>query len=148
MLRPIPPVLSGALALGLSLGLGACNKDKSEPTDEPEAGGGPEVIVEQPGEPPAEPDPPDPGESPEEPSNDPPGGTKIVATSVPCQSDADCVKDSCCHATSCVAPADAPNCAQVMCTMDCQAGTMDCYGGCLCQDGSCAAEVWAGGPMP
>jgi hypothetical protein len=70
------------------------------------------------------------------------GSLEIVMTEVPCQSDADCVKDSCCHATSCVALADAPSCADTMCTMDCRAGTMDCYGGCMCQDGRCAAQLW------
>ena len=147
-------VAAGSVALAL-LVVSACEKDKGESLS-PDDSGGPEVIVEDPGAEPQVPDPvvpdgdtpdPDPqeAESPTTTSVDP-GGTTVVATKVPCSEDADCVKDSCCHASSCVATANAPSCADTMCTMDCRAGTMDCYGGCLCQDGFCAAEIWDGPP--
>ena len=116
-----------------------CEKDPpaaATPTESADAGG-PTVVVEEPG---STPEPTDPEPEPE--PEGPPGRTEIHATDVPCKDDADCVKDSCCHATSCVAAAAAPNCSQAMCTMDCRAGTMDCNGGCLCQDGTCAAKVW------
>jgi hypothetical protein len=61
-----------------------------------------------------------------------------------CETDADCIKDACCHPKACVAVAKEPECDDVACTLDCQAGTMDCYGGCLCQDGKCAARLWMG----
>lgn len=147
MLRP----RIGAALLGLSLssaaGLASGCEKSTDPSQTPDASGGPEVIIEDPGQEPelVEPDEPEAVE-PEGSAGPPPvaGGTEIVATQIACTSDADCVKDSCCHATSCVAPASAPNCTGTMCTMDCRAGTMDCYGGCLCQDGFCAAEIWTG----
>jgi hypothetical protein len=132
--------LTVALALLASLG---CKKDEPAASS-PESG--PKVIVEEPGE---EPEPA--GEqlgaetgagaegAGEEQSF---GRTEIVATDVPCQSDADCRRSQCCHATSCTSVADAPDCSGVMCTADCQAGTMDCNGGCLCQGGKCAAKLW------
>ena len=127
-----------------------CEKDRPA-AENPK---GPTVIVEQPG-----------GSEPSEPGEaggvDEPGAgsgaddgqaefgsIETVATDVPCQSDADCVKDSCCHATSCVAVVDAPSCADVACTMDCQAGTTDCYGGCVCQAGRCAAQRWTPPAQP
>ncbi len=58
-----------------------------------------------------------------------------------CSTDADCVPASCCHATACVAKADAPDCAAVMCTMNCEPNTMDCGGGCVCQSGACTAKL-------
>lgn len=137
------PRCAATLSLVAALAIG-CEKGK-DTSQTPDASGGPEVIVEDPG---AEPEPVEPDEPPESPdeSGPPPsaGGTEIVATKIPCSVDADCVKDSCCHASSCVAAANAPSCAGSMCTMDCRAGTMDCYGGCLCQDGFCAAQIWTG----
>jgi hypothetical protein len=56
-----------------------------------------------------------------------------------CAVDADCVPASCCHPTSCVPAAQKPDCGDVACTMDCQAGTMDCGGRCACEAGSCKA---------
>lgn len=100
----------------------------------------PPVVVEDPGATPKQPQPdPADGEAGDEPEF---GRTEIVPTDIACQSDADCVKDSCCHASGCVAAADKPDCSSVMCTADCQAGTMDCNGGCVCQDGTCAAKLW------
>jgi hypothetical protein len=113
--------------------LWGCGKDR------PATGPGPTVIVEQPG---AEPVEVPSDESTTGPAAPEYGSLEIVATDVPCQSDADCVKDSCCHATSCVAIADAPDCSAAVCTLDCRGGTMDCYGGCVCQAGRCAAQLW------
>ena len=147
------------LALALLCGFaGGCEKGKDGgPSTNPDAdadakssASGPEVIVEDPGAKPEVVVPEKPAEEEQPEAAQPPagaGGTEIVATQVPCSSDADCVKDSCCHATSCVAAADAPDCKDTMCTMDCRANTMDCYGGCLCQDGVCAAEIWLGPPQ-
>lgn len=65
----------------------------------------------------------------------------LVVGDDPCESDADCVKATCCHATACVAAANAPDCSDAMCTADCQFGTTDCGGGCLCHEGRCAARL-------
>jgi hypothetical protein len=128
------------LALVASFGLAGCEKDPpvvAEPSTGEVAPPPVEVVVEQPGAAPA-PAPADPEDNP-----DPAlGTTKIVVTDVACQTDADCVKSTCCHATSCGAAADAPDCSASICTMDCQAGTMDCNGGCVCQAGKCAAQLW------
>lgn len=70
-----------------------------------------------------------------------PAPGQVVMSDEPCSSDDDCVKASCCHATACVAMANAPACNDVACTMDCQAGTMDCGGGCSCIEGKCAATL-------
>lgn len=72
-------------------------------------------------------------------------GPELVSTvtDVPCESDADCAKNDCCHATTCVAVAAAPTCGDVMCTLECRGGTMDCGGGCACQSGKCVATTTA-----
>lgn len=70
--------------------------------------------------------------------------TEIRAGTDPCKTDADCVRGSCCHADSCVAKANAPDCKDAVCTLECRSGTMDCGGGCLCQNGKCAAKVVIG----
>ena len=58
-----------------------------------------------------------------------------------CDTDADCVPAACCHASACVAQANAPSCGDVMCTQECRYGTLDCGGGCLCHEGHCAARL-------
>ena len=58
-----------------------------------------------------------------------------------CTTDADCVPASCCHADACVAASNAPECGDVLCTLECQPGTMDCGGGCFCDGGRCAAQL-------
>lgn len=133
-----------ALAVSLALASSGCEKHPPAPTQPSDPAGPTEptgVIVEQPGSDPVESAPGEAGDEPGD-SGDVGGQTKIVATDVPCQRDDDCVKASCCHASTCVARADAPDCSQSMCTADCQAGTMDCNGGCLCQAGKCAAKLW------
>jgi hypothetical protein len=99
----------------------------------------PVVVVESPGAPP---EPSNPAGESVGPSVDLPGRTQIVATDIACQQDSDCVKATCCHASTCVAASAGPNCSATACTADCRAGTMDCNGGCLCQAGRCAAKLW------
>ena len=67
------------------------------------------------------------------------GPTAILANDA-CVTDSDCVPDSPCHATSCVAPAH-QSAGSGICTLDCQSGTLDCGGSCLCQAGHCAAQL-------
>lgn len=82
---------------------------------------------------------PQPGDT----SSDPmPGEGKLVVGEDPCTSDADCVPQQCCHATTCGSAANAEACGpDTACTMDCRADTMDCGGGCLCHEGKCAARL-------
>ncbi len=59
-----------------------------------------------------------------------------------CRADADCVPAGCCHSTSCVPLAEAPNCEEVACTAECRPGTLDCGGRCVCTaDGQCTAKL-------
>lgn len=125
--------------LALALVLVGCEKQQSSvetPVEQPSV-----PVVESPGVEPVE---SPPSSDPDEAAAEQPdmGRTEIVATDVPCQTDADCVKASCCHATTCVAVGQQPDCSSTMCTADCRGGTMDCNGGCLCQDGKCAAKLW------
>ena len=66
---------------------------------------------------------------------------QLVVGTDACTTDADCVPGGCCHATSCVARANAPSCGESVCTADCRFGTLDCGGGCLCHQGHCAARL-------
>jgi hypothetical protein len=58
-----------------------------------------------------------------------------------------CVPASCCHPTSCVSAAEAPDCSAVSCDASCQEGTLDCgYGHCVVsEDGTCGVS-WASDP--
>jgi len=59
-----------------------------------------------------------------------------------CESDSDCVQDSCCHAKSCTNKENAPLCKGIMCTQVCEAGTLDCrQGSCKCVNNKCTAEI-------
>ncbi|MFW6051179.1 MAG: hypothetical protein ACODAU_08390 [Myxococcota bacterium] len=69
-----------------------------------------------------------------------PSGDRVVGDA-PCETDADCVPASCCHASACVAADDAPDCDGVFCTQECRGGTIDCGGGCVCDEGRCTAEL-------
>lgn len=63
-----------------------------------------------------------------------------------CSSDKDCAPASCCHPDSCVPAVSGPECAGVLCTMDCRPGTMDCGAGrCVCQAGACKAVIQGSG---
>lgn len=104
----------------------------------PEAEDPPGVGAEAPG-------PPDPREDtpadPPEDTTDPADSERLRVGDDPCTTDADCVPAQCCHADACVAKQNAPDCTDVMCTMECRAGTIDCGGGCLCFEGRCAARL-------
>ncbi len=55
-----------------------------------------------------------------------------------CKNDLDCVKSSCCHATSCVLRDKEPNCAGVFCSQECVPGTLDCgQASCKCLNNKC-----------
>ncbi len=59
-----------------------------------------------------------------------------------CETAADCVGDSCCHARTCVSRALAPKCDGVRCTRNCAGGTMDCARGhCTCVNNRCGSVV-------
>lgn len=75
------------------------------------------------------------------PEEAPPADGRLVVGDDPCTTDEDCVPADCCHAAACVARERAPDCGEVMCTMECRSGTMDCGGGCLCHEGRCAARL-------
>lgn len=72
---------------------------------------------------------------------DPEDVPSLVLSDDACESDADCVPAACCHAAACVGRANAPDCSDSMCTMECRYGTLDCGGGCLCHEGRCAARL-------
>lgn len=112
-------------ALLLSL---ACSGDQTATAHPvtPPANGGEPVETETPEEAPVE--------APEETAN-------VVVGTDECVTDADCMPAACCHATACVAAANAPSCADAMCTQDCRYNTLDCGGGCLCHEGHCAARL-------
>lgn len=133
-------ILRCGLALLFLAGTAACDSSSPAPA---EGGGapGPDIVAEP--EPDPEPPPEEPGEGGDAEGGSLPGTTTLVKGSDPCTSDADCVKATCCHATACVAQANAPVCKDVACTMDCQGGTMDCGGGCLCHEGVCSANLFS-----
>ena len=127
------------VALLLALVLVACNRGQTTTAEHADAAMPVDVVVENPGVPL---EPAEPPERTEEPIEQVPGRTEIVMTDVACTQDSDCVRATCCHATTCVAASVRPDCSSVACTADCRAGTMDCNGGCLCQAGKCAAKLW------
>lgn len=141
-----------SLICAVSLLTAACEKNElpaSEPEPSAEA---PKAEVEAP---PAEPAAPTGEPASEKPGSEAkdlpvaaapqPQPGELVVSNEPCQKDEDCVAASCCHASACVARANAPSCEGKMCTMNCQEGTMDCGGGCLCHEGFCAAQL--AGPL-
>lgn len=59
-----------------------------------------------------------------------------------CSSDAHCVQEQCCHATSCININFKPNCEEIMCTEECVPNTLDCgLGRCVCQNHECKAVL-------
>ena len=59
-----------------------------------------------------------------------------------CSIDSDCVPASCCHADSCTAKLNAPDCSGIFCTMECKPMTIDCnQGECKCIKGVCEAVI-------
>jgi hypothetical protein len=131
--------LAALVVLVTVVGWGGCDRQAPsvEHADAQQVDPAPDVVIESPGQ---EPEPTTPAD--ERPEEAPPGRTEIVMTEVACQQDSDCVRATCCHATTCVAASARPDCSSVACTADCRAGTMDCNGGCLCQAGRCAAKLW------
>lgn len=66
----------------------------------------------------------------------------IGCAPVECSADEDCVKAACCHAKDAVSKENAPDCAGVLCTMDCVPETTDCgQGEIKCIEGSCEAVI-------
>jgi len=66
----------------------------------------------------------------------------VSCTSVPaekqCSVDTDCVKATCCHASSAVNKQAGPDCAGQFCTAECVPGTLDCnQGDVKCVSGEC-----------
>ena len=108
------------LSLLLTLAFACPSSESSDGSDEETSGTEDEIVLDT--------------------GDDPPEGTLNVGEDA-CQSDADCVKASCCHAAACVHRDNAPDCSETMCTADCQFGTTDCGGGCLCHEGRCAARL-------
>jgi hypothetical protein len=130
------------VVLAVVCGWTGCDR-QATPAEHADAQPPPVVVIESPG---TIPEPPGltgadagPNDGEDEASA---GRTEIVATDVACQQDSDCVKATCCHATTCVAAGAGPDCTTVACTADCRAGSMDCNGGCRCQAGKCAAKLW------
>jgi len=65
-------------------------------------------------------------------------GTEIGARE--CSIDSDCIKETCCHASTCTSIENAPECGELFCTAECAPGTLDCGGGeCKCVNGNCKA---------
>ncbi len=59
-----------------------------------------------------------------------------------CTVDADCVPAQCCHATDAVNKQSAPDCRNVLCTLQCEPGTLDCgQGEVKCRQNKCAVEI-------
>ncbi|MFH1711232.1 MAG: hypothetical protein ABH840_02895 [Nanoarchaeota archaeon] len=59
-----------------------------------------------------------------------------------CVKDEDCVPVSCCHASSCVAGSEKPDCSDIFCTQSCEPGTLDCgQGSCKCLKNKCSAVL-------
>jgi hypothetical protein len=133
---------SRCLALSLALGstlLSACSPATPELTHPAPAGTIPPSAMD-----------PDSGAStpattpraPETPpAPEPSAPEPTPAASERCTKDADCVPASCCHPAACVPKSRAPNCAAVMCTMECRPKTLDCGGHCSCVDGRCSAVL-------
>ena len=59
-----------------------------------------------------------------------------------CNLDEDCVPDSCCHPSGCIAKSFAPVCTGIFCSQECVPGTLDCgQGSCKCIQGLCGAVM-------
>ncbi|MFH1637148.1 MAG: alpha/beta fold hydrolase [Candidatus Woesearchaeota archaeon] len=59
-----------------------------------------------------------------------------------CRDDDDCVREECCHASSCTTKDKMPDCSDILCSMECSPGTMDCgQGRCVCSSGICEADL-------
>jgi len=57
-----------------------------------------------------------------------------------CSIDSDCVPSTCCHPRDAVNIQNSPDCAGILCSMECDSGSIDCGQGKIsCVDGSCEA---------
>ena len=55
-----------------------------------------------------------------------------------CTFDSDCIPKICCHASTCTSKNQAPDCSNLLCTMECAPGTLDCgQGECKCVNNQC-----------
>ncbi len=69
----------------------------------------------------------------------------LISDQYYCEVDEDCVPEQCCHPSSCINRAYAPNCKGVICSMECRPGTMDCgQGYCACIKNKCQAVITGG----
>ncbi|MBS3116051.1 hypothetical protein J4421_00480 [Candidatus Woesearchaeota archaeon] len=59
-----------------------------------------------------------------------------------CTVNEDCIPSQCCHATETVNKKNAPDCRNVLCTLQCEPGTLDCgQGEVKCVDNICTAVI-------
>lgn len=59
-----------------------------------------------------------------------------------CETDEDCVKATCCHASECTYKNNAPDCKLTFCTQECVPNTLDCQqGSCQCINSQCQAII-------
>jgi hypothetical protein len=136
---------SRCLALGLALGstvISACSPATPEVAHPAPAGSAiPPGATDADPSVPTPPVTPDAQVTPPVPEPAPHAPEPAAAASERCTKDADCVPASCCHPTACVPKSQAPNCAAVMCTMECRPKTLDCGGRCTCVEGRCSAVL-------
>lgn len=68
--------------------------------------------------------------------------TTVPTTRDSCVSDSDCTAAQCCHPTSAVNKAFAPDCSDTLCTMNCEPNTLDCgQGEIKCVNSKCAVVL-------
>jgi len=59
-----------------------------------------------------------------------------------CESDSDCIPNSCCHSSSCTNINNAPDCGGIFCSQECVKNTLDCgQGSCICNQGKCEVKL-------
>lgn len=59
-----------------------------------------------------------------------------------CTQDLDCVPATCCHPSSCINKENAPDCENIVCTMECVPDTLDCgQGSCACINNKCEVII-------
>jgi hypothetical protein len=68
------------------------------------------------------------------------GISKITNTADYCTQDSDCIKASCCHASSCTNVKNAPDCKGLYCTQECSS-ILDCgQSNCACINNKCNVD--------
>lgn len=64
--------------------------------------------------------------------------TSCTPSEKKCNTNTDCVPATCCHAAEAVNKANAPDCKDLFCTLECQPGTLDCSQARMaCVSGTC-----------